>query len=157
MSFKIFIGLLVFFLVTPCIAQQEVSSSNAEYSKGRDSNSESEVEGYSERPDLRIYEVTELDIQAEFQGGLIAFNQYVMKNMRLPDFKNSMRLKMYVSWTIEKDGSMTNIKMLQDPGYGLGEEAIRVLKLIETKWEPGRFDGKAVRSRMALPIVINVK
>jgi protein TonB len=37
---------------------------------------------------------------------------------------------------IERDGSMTDIQVKRDPGYGLGKEAVRVLKSLKTKWSP---------------------
>jgi protein TonB len=49
---------------------------------------------------------------------------------------------------------MTNIEVLQNPGYGLDREAIRVLKSLKTKWTPGILKGKPVRTSYNLPIVI---
>jgi protein TonB len=51
---------------------------------------------------------------------------------------------------------MTNIKVVRDPGYGLGDEAVRVLKLIPEKWKPGYQSGEAVRCSYNLPMTINL-
>jgi protein TonB len=68
-----------------------------------------------------------------------------------------MTAKIYVSFVVEKDGSITAIKVVRDPGYGLGKEAERVLKSVKTKWSPGIQNGKPVRASFNLPITINIK
>ena len=52
---------------------------------------------------------------------------------------------------------MTDIQVKRDPGFGLGKEAIRVLKSLRTKWSPGMIDGKAVRTSYNLPITIKTE
>ena len=61
-----------------------------------------------------------------------------------------------VSFVIEKDGSMSDIKVLRNPGYGLDKEAVRVLKSLKTKWKPGVKDGQFVRTQYTLPIKIQM-
>ncbi len=100
-----------------------------------------------------------LDKMPEFPGGIGKFLSYVGDNFREPDFRNSdvdasKSIRVIVSFVIEKDGSMTDIKVLRDPGYKLGEEAIRVLKSQTTKWKAGIKNGKAVRTLYTLPITI---
>jgi protein TonB len=51
---------------------------------------------------------------------------------------------------------MTDIKVLKDPGYGLGREAIRVLKSLKTKWSPGMIGSKPVRTSYNLPITVQM-
>jgi periplasmic protein TonB len=57
----------------------------------------------------------------------------------------------FVSFVIEKDGSLTDIKVLKDAGFGTGDEAIRVLKKCKN-WVPGEQSGKKVRCSYTLPI-----
>jgi hypothetical protein len=57
----------------------------------------------------------------------------------------------FISITIEKDGSLSDIKPVRDIGFGAAEEAIRVLKL-SPNWEPGYQNGQKVRVRYTLPI-----
>jgi protein TonB len=52
---------------------------------------------------------------------------------------------------------MSNIKVLRDPGYGLGKEAIRVLKSLKSKWTPGMIAGQAVRTSYNLPITVKLE
>jgi protein TonB len=65
-------------------------------------------------------------------------------------------IKVYVSFVIEKDGTMTDIQVKRDPGYGLGKEAIRVLKSLKTKWSPGMIGSKPVRTSYNLPISVQI-
>ena len=95
-----------------------------------------------------------LDKKPEFPGGINKFYTYVGNNFEKPELDSEMAIRVSVSFVIEKDGSMTDIKVLKDPGYGLGAEAIRVLKSLKTKWSPGILDGKAVRTSYNLPITI---
>jgi len=95
-----------------------------------------------------------LDKKPEFPGGINKFYNYVGNNFEKPDLDSEIAIRVSVSFVIEKDGSMTDIKVLKDPGYGLGAEAIRVLKSLKTKWSPGILDGKAVRTSYNLPITI---
>jgi len=98
-----------------------------------------------------------LDKMPEFPGGMAKFYTYVGNNFQRPELDVEKTLKVYVSFVIERDGSITDIKVLKDPGYGLGKEAIRVLKSIKAKWTPGILNGKAVRTAYNLPITIKTE
>ena len=63
--------------------------------------------------------------------------------------------KTYVSFIIETNGEISNIKVLRDIGYGTGEEAVRVLKL-SPKWTPGVYNGRNVKQYYTLPISIQI-
>ena len=95
-----------------------------------------------------------LDKMPEFPGGMGKFYTYVGNNFTRPELDAERTLKVYVSFVIEKDGSITDIMVRNDPGYGVGKEAIRVLKSLKTKWSPGILNGKAVRTAYNLPITI---
>lgn len=107
--------------------------------------------------DDSIIDNVKVDISPEFPGGIELFYKKVGNGFDLPSIEKSMTLRVFVSFVVEKDGSMSNIKVLRDPGYGMGNEAIRVLKSIKTKWKPGIKDSKAVRTAYNLPITLNVK
>jgi len=100
---------------------------------------------------------TALDKLPEFPGGMDKFYQYVGKNFNNPEVDEAMTMRVYVSFVIEKDGSMSDIQVRRDPGYGLGREAIRVLKSLKTKWAPGIIGGKAVRTAYNLPITVQMQ
>lgn len=98
-----------------------------------------------------------LDKMPEFPGGMSKFYTYVGNNFNRPELDTDRTMRVYVSFVIEKDGSMTDIVVKQDPGYGLGKEAIRVLKSLKTKWTPGMINSKPVRTAYNLPITIKIE
>lgn len=110
-----------------------------------------------EQPDDKVYGLAGLQVQPEFPGGIGAFNNYIKKNLRLPEVDQDLNAKIFVSFVVEKDGTITDIKAVRDPGYGLGKEAERVLRSVKTKWSPGIQNGKPVRASFTLPISINIK
>lgn len=97
-----------------------------------------------------------LDKLPEFPGGITKFYTYVGRNFESPEVFSDKNVKIYVSFVVEKDGSMTDIQVKNDPGYGLAKEAIRVLKSLKTKWVPGMIDAKPVRTAYNLPITVQV-
>ncbi|RZK05535.1 MAG: hypothetical protein EOO46_15820, partial [Flavobacterium sp.] len=78
-----------------------------------------------------------LDVRPSFPGGIDNFYKYVAKNFKTPEMDAEKAVKVYVSFVIEKDGSMTDIRVPRNPGYGLDKEAIRVLKSLKIRWSPG--------------------
>ena len=67
--------------------------------------------------------------------------------------KSGLKGKILITFVIEKDGSINEIKVLQDIGYGTGDEAIRVMKK-SLNWIPAQKDGKPVRVLFKFPITI---
>lgn len=140
--------------------EADPSSRNAEASPTGDINigkPAGDLDKGVEAPDNGIYNSAGLQVQPEFPGGMTAFYKYVNNNFRIPEIEQNMTAKIYVSFVVEKDGSLTAIKVLRDPGYGLGKEAERVLKSLKIKWSPGIQNGKPVRASYNLPITINIK
>lgn len=91
----------------------------------------------------------------EYQGGTPEFYKFFGENYKIPsDFKGNG--KIYLSFMVETDGSLSEIRVLRDLGFGTGAEAVRVLKL-SPKWIPGKEDGKVVRMNFALPIALQEK
>lgn len=110
-----------------------------------------------EVPDNAVYNTAGLQVQPDYPGGIDAFRGLIMKNFRIPEIDQNMTARIYVSFVVEKDGTLTDVKAVRDPGYGLGKEAERVVKAVKTKWSPGIQNGKPVRARFNLPITINIK
>lgn len=107
--------------------------------------------------DILEFTETPKTTDPEFPGGLEAFYKAINTNFKIPKVDHDMSAKIYVSFIIEEDGSMSDIKVVRDPGYGLGDEAVRVIKLIKEKWQPETQDGKPVKASYTLPITINIK
>lgn len=140
--------------------EADPSSRNAEASPTGDINigkPSGDLDKGVEAPDNSVYNSAGLQVQPEFPGGMTAFYSYVTKNFRIPEIDQNMTAKIYVSFVVERDGSLTAIKVLRSPGYGLDKEAERVLKSLKIKWSPGIQNGKPVRASFNLPITINIK
>lgn len=103
--------------------------------------------------DNTIYNAAGIEVKADFPGGVDKFRAYIGKNYQLPD-EEGLNGKVFVSFVVEKDGSLTDIKVLRDIGYGTGKEAVRVIKSCPIKWNPGEQNGKKVRMLFSLPINI---
>jgi protein TonB len=99
-----------------------------------------------------VYNSAGLEIKPEFKGGLSKFYEYIAKNYRTPDVPG-LNGQLMISFVVEKDGSITDIKVLKDLGYGTGEEAIRILKKCPN-WTPAEQKGKKVRCSFMLPLRI---
>jgi periplasmic protein TonB len=102
--------------------------------------------------DNNIYNTAGIEVKPDFPGGIEKFYKYVGKNYQVPE-EEGLKGKVFVSFVVEKDGSLTDIKVIRDIGYGTGKEAIRVLKSCP-RWNPGEQNGKKVRVLYSLPINI---
>lgn len=102
--------------------------------------------------DNSVYNTAGIEVKPDFPGGMEKFNAFVAKNYQAPE-EEGLKGKVYVSFVVEKDGSLTDIKVLRDIGYGTGKEAIRVLNKCP-RWSAGEQNGKKVRCTFSLPISI---
>lgn len=66
------------------------------------------------------------------------------------------KIQVIVKFIVEKDGSLSDIVILRDPGYGAGKEALRVLSTMP-KWKAAIQNNRKVRSHFTLPITIQVQ
>lgn len=100
---------------------------------------------------------TATEIMPEYtDGGIQGFRQYIAKNFRTPDIDKNLKGQVIVKFVIEPDGSLSNVELIRDLGYGTGQEAVRVVSASK-KWKPGIQDGKKVRVNYMLPIMINIQ
>lgn len=114
------------------------------------------VEEEEEVKEEEIFTVVENE--PEFPGGMEALYKYLAQNIKYPQLarENGITGKVYVTFVVEKDGTIANPKILRDIGGGCGAEAIRVVKAMP-KWSPGKQRGKAVRVQFNLPVNFNLK
>lgn len=105
-----------------------------------------------------LYVLADVEKLPEFPGGLTKFYKFIGENFKMSSEanKNKIEGKAYMQFIIEKDGSLSGIKTLQDPGYGIGDEATRVLKL-SPKWTAATQEGKPVRVMYSLPITLQAE
>jgi TonB family protein len=80
---------------------------------------------------------------------------FIYKYLRYPkeDEKNDVRGKVIISFVIEKDGSMTDFEVVKSLSMTADGEALRVVKMITQKWEPGTQNGQPVRVKFTVPIM----
>jgi protein TonB len=102
--------------------------------------------------DNKPYNTSGVEVKPLFPGGINAFYHFIGNNFRVPDVPG-LKGKVLISFVIEKDGSISDSRVLKDIGYGTGIEAIRVLSL-SPKWTPAEQNGKTVRCAYMLPISI---
>jgi hypothetical protein len=106
-------------------------------------------------PDV-FYNVSDIDVQPEFPGGISAlhkaFRKYFIKPKLPPGNKN---MKIFISFIVEADGTMSTIRCTRDPGYDLGKNGVIALNAVKEKWLPGMKDGITIRCSYTLPILIN--
>ncbi len=114
------------------------------------------IEEEKEEEEPPIFTVVEKD--PEFPGGTEALYKYLAENIKYPQLArdNGITGKVYITFVVERDGSIANPKILRDIGGGCGAEAIRVVKAMP-KWTPGKQRGKAVRVQFNLPVNFNLK
>lgn len=108
-------------------------------------------------PESPIFTVIEQE--PEFPGGMEALYQFLAANIKFPCCQDcECNGKVYVTFVVEKDGSVSNAKVLRDPcpKYGFGQEALRVVNLMP-KWKPGRQRGNPERVQYNLPIMFSLK
>ena len=98
-----------------------------------------------------------LDRNPSFPGGIEEFVKTVGKKFVTPEIEEEKTIKILVYFVVERDGSISNITVPRNPGFDLDKEAIRVLKSIKIKWEPGIYKGQPVRTSYSLPILIKMQ
>lgn len=103
----------------------------------------------------QIFDIVEL--LPEPVGGYPAFYAFVADHLDYPRdaLKNRVQGKVYVQFVIEKDGSLTNFKVLKGIGSGCDVEAVRVLTKAPN-WEPGKQRGRTVRVYRTIPIIFKL-
>ncbi len=106
-----------------------------------------------EKEDNIIFETVE--VSPEPPGGLHAFRIWLAQNYRFPQAAVDAGVNgtIELTFTVEADGSIADVRVLRDLGHGTGEEAVSVLKRAD-KWAPGIQNGRAVRVAYTLPIRI---
>jgi protein TonB len=94
--------------------------------------------------------------QPEFPGGEKKFTAFVKQNLRWPkDDGTTVEGRVILTFFIEKDGSLTGIKILRSLSPAYDQEALRLMKK-SPKWIPGKQIGKPVRCGYILPIPFHV-
>ena len=93
-----------------------------------------------------------------FEGGIAEFYKFVGNNLKYPAQARRMGIegKVFVHFVIDKDGSLSDIKVVRGIGAGCDEEVVRIVQK-SPKWNPGKQRGRPVRVRMMLPITFKLQ
>ena len=111
------------------------------------------VNAYSQSDDADNDVYNMVDQSAKFQDGYNSIIKFVQENIKFPAEaqENNVHGKLMVSVVVEKDGSLSDIKIKKGLGYGLDEEIVRIIKMMP-KWQPAQHKGKTVRQSQTIVI-----
>jgi hypothetical protein len=109
--------------------------------------------GTTTMPDGKQITYNKMEALPEFKGGMAEFYKYLGRNYKYPAdaLRNRISGKLYVTFVVESDGSLTDLSFKNNLGYGTQEEAIRVLNECP-KWNPGKQHGIPVRVKYNINI-----
>ena len=126
-----------------------------------------EIENEAEVEDTESDEDVEIEIEEEddeeffmvvenmpeFPGGDLGLMKYIQKNVKYPAIAKEYNItgKVYVSFIVDRSGTVTNVKIVRGVDKNLDAEAMRVVKSLP-KYKPGKQRGKAVRVMFTIPI-----
>ncbi|GGG80566.1 biopolymer transporter TonB [Parapedobacter pyrenivorans] len=104
----------------------------------------------------QIFQSVEIDPNPP--GGMAEFMKWVGANYDYPQgaIEAGVNGQVQVSFVVERDGSLTDIKVVRDLKYGTGEAAVKLLQKAK-KWSPGIQNGRPVRVAYTLPIRLNLQ
>ncbi|MEJ7779240.1 MAG: energy transducer TonB [Daejeonella sp.] len=101
----------------------------------------------------KLYDLGSVETAPEYQGGQKALAKFLGSTIRYPLMAREAKTegKVYIGFVVEKNGSLSDFKIIKGIGDGCDEEAIRVMRL-SPPWNPGMAEGKAVRTSYVLPV-----
>lgn len=104
--------------------------------------------------DNEVKDIDRVDEKPSFPGGESAMKSYLNSNVKYPAVaqENGVQGHVIVQFIIEKDGSISDVKVASGVDLSLDKEAIRVVKAMP-KWNPGKLKGIAVRVKNEVPVV----
>lgn len=105
-----------------------------------------------------VYGTELLEVMPEFPGGMKAWASFLTKNLNYPRVaaENGISGKVIVSFVIEKNGALSDLKVIKGIGGGCDEEAMRVIKR-SPFWKAGMQNGNAVRVAYMMPVVFRME
>jgi len=104
-----------------------------------------------------IMTVNEISEYPGFPGGDEAMIKFLQKNIKYPQaaIRAEKQGKVFLEILVEKDGTISETKVVRGIGFGLDEEATRAVKSMP-KWTPGKYNGNSVRVKMNIPISFSI-
>ncbi|WP_345258437.1 energy transducer TonB [Flaviaesturariibacter amylovorans] len=103
--------------------------------------------------------VNEVEVPPAFPGGMEAWANYLRSNLKASVPENngapSGTYRVRVQFVVDREGNVSDVKALNDPGYGMAEEAVRVIRR-GPRWTPGVQYGRTVKARFTQTIAFGV-
>ena len=101
--------------------------------------------------ETKVFDVVEE--MPQFPGGQAALLEYLAKNIKYPVVaeENGVQGRVIVTFVVERDGSITDVRVVKSVDPSLDKEAARVVKSMP-KWQPGKQNGSAVRVKYTVPV-----
>lgn len=101
--------------------------------------------------------VVTADQPARPVGGTEAFFEWIQKNQQYPALARQRKVegRVLMEFMVQKDGTLTDAKVLKPLGSGLDQEALRLIKAAP-KWQPATFQGQPVKQKMVLPVLFQL-
>jgi len=132
------------------IVEDEVEIENEIEIEDTESDEDEAIE-IEEEDDEEFFMVVEN--MPEFPGGDLGLMKYIQKNIKYPAIAKEYNItgKVYISFIVDKTGSVINVKVVRGVDKNLDAEAVRVIKSLP-KYKPGKQRGKAVRVMFTVPI-----
>lgn len=106
------------------------------------------------QPEPKVFAVVEQ--MPEYKGGQQALMSFLTQNLRYPEDAREAEVqgKVYIRFVITPEGHLTNVEVLRGVNGmpSLAKEAVRVVKLTDGNWTPGKQNGKPVPVQFTLPV-----
>ncbi len=109
------------------------------------------VEQPKHEEENKVFDIVEE--MPSFPGGMAALNKYLHDNVHYPVVaqENGVQGRVTISFVVEKDGSVTDVKVAKSVDPSLDKEALRVVKSMP-RWTPGKQNGATVRVKYNVPV-----
>ena len=153
---------------TPPPTQDEIATAiiSTKTQEGRDAESIAEVP--PAEPVTEVVKATEIEedntaflhveMNPSFVGGTAEMYKFLSKNLKYPAQaqRQNIQGKVFLSFIVEKDGSITDVQVAKGIGFGCDEEASKAVKLMP-KWIAGKQNGRNVRVRFTIPVIFKLE
>jgi protein TonB len=107
-----------------------------------------------ERKDSVLIFIDDAEYMPSFRGGTRGLNNFIAENLRWPEGEEESCIqgRVIIGFIVEKDGSLSDIKVVKSLHPSFDKEALRVVKAMP-KWSPGRRKGECCRMKYNIPII----
>ena len=154
---------LIFFLTAFLACNTPPSNKSKKNNSGpvKDTTAKQATKKTTEQEDRRIYNIADetpyFSKCKDIECSKAAINQFLAEHLNYPSIAKEDGIEgvVLLSFIVNKNGTVQDIKILKDIGHGFGKEAVRVIQLMGKKgiiWTPGKKEGKPIRFKYHLPV-----